>query len=129
MSNTAAEEYKRPDYNEMLSTVCKLITKYDVHKIYIDGANPSFIKSLKIRMGEEPDYDKVIDRYKSEGNSSDYWLQDMKIIPVNFNSEHKDMLANCEMVLEETGGHIAINPVFNKLITSLRTDKLILMEH
>jgi hypothetical protein len=115
-----AEEYKRPDYNEMLSIVWTLIRKYDVHKIYIDGANPSFIKSLKIQIGEEPDYDKVIDRYRSEGNG-DYWLQDMKIIPVNFNSEHKDMLANCKMVLEEGGGHIAINPVFDKLITSLRT--------
>ena len=62
----------------------------------------------------------MIDRYRSEGNG-EYWLQDMKIIPVNFNSEHKDMLANCKMVLEEDGGHIAVNPMFNKLITSLRT--------
>jgi hypothetical protein len=30
-----AEEYQRPDYYEMQSTVWKLITKYDVHKIYI----------------------------------------------------------------------------------------------
>jgi Terminase RNaseH-like domain len=115
-----AEEYQRPDYNEMLSTVWKLIRKYEVHKIYIDGANPSFIRSLKIQIGEEPDYDKVIDRYKSEYPDYD-WTQDMKIIPINFNSEHKDMLANCKMVLEEGGGHIAINPVFDKLITSLRT--------
>jgi hypothetical protein len=77
-----AEEYQRPDYNEMLSTVWKLIRKYEVHKIYIDGANPSFIRSLKIQIGEEPYYDKVIDRYRSEGNG-DYWTQDMKIIPVN----------------------------------------------
>jgi hypothetical protein len=40
-----AEEYQRPDYNEMLSTVYGLISKYDVDKVYIDGANPSFIKS------------------------------------------------------------------------------------
>jgi hypothetical protein len=29
------------------------------------------------------------------------------------------MLSNCKIVLEEGGGHIAINPVFDKLITSL----------
>ena len=29
-------------------------------KIYVDGANPSVIKSLKIQFGEDPDYDKVI---------------------------------------------------------------------
>jgi hypothetical protein len=39
-----AEEYHRPDYNEMLSTVYSLMSKYNVDKVYIDGANPSFIK-------------------------------------------------------------------------------------
>jgi hypothetical protein len=38
-----AEEYHRPDYNEMLSTVYGLMSKYNVDKVYIDGANPSFI--------------------------------------------------------------------------------------
>jgi hypothetical protein len=50
-----AEEYHRPDYNEMLSVVYVLMTKYNVDKVYIDGANPSFIKSLKLQIGEEPD--------------------------------------------------------------------------
>jgi hypothetical protein len=44
----------------MLSTVYGLMSKYSVNKVYIDGANPSFIKSLKIQIGEEADYDKVI---------------------------------------------------------------------
>jgi hypothetical protein len=44
-----AEEYHRPDYNEMLSTVYLLMSKYDVDKVYIDGANPSLIKSLKLQ--------------------------------------------------------------------------------
>jgi hypothetical protein len=59
-----AEEYHRPDYNEMLSLVYGLISKYQIDKVYIDGANPSFIKSLKLQIGEEADYDKVIARYK-----------------------------------------------------------------
>jgi hypothetical protein len=61
------EEHHRPDYNEMLSTVYGLISKYQVDKTYIDGANPSFIKSLKLQIGENADYDKVIARYRSEG--------------------------------------------------------------
>jgi hypothetical protein len=36
-----AEEYQRPDYNEMLSVVYGLISKYQVDKIHIHGANPS----------------------------------------------------------------------------------------
>jgi hypothetical protein len=116
-----AEEYHRPDYNEMLSTVYGLMSKYRVDKVYIDGANPSFIRSLKLQIGEDPDYDKVIATYRSEKMSGN-WSQDMKIVPVNFNSEHKAMLGHCKMILENDGGRIAINPDrFDKLITALRT--------
>jgi hypothetical protein len=115
-----AEEYHRPDYNEMLSVVYGLMSKYDVDKLYIDGANPSFIKSLKLQIGEEADYDKVIARYRSEGLGDG--TKDMRIVPVNFNKEHKAMLGHCKMILEKDGGKIAINPdKFEKLITSLRT--------
>jgi hypothetical protein len=86
-----AEEYHRPDYNEMLSLVYGLMSKYNVDSVYVDGANPSFIKSLKLQIGEDADYDKVIARYRSEG-LGDSWSKDMKIIPVNFNKEHKQCL-------------------------------------
>jgi hypothetical protein len=116
-----AEEYHRPDYNEMLSTVYGLMSKYQIDKTYIDGANPSFIKSLKLQIGEDPDYDKVIARYRSEG-LGDSWSKDMRIVPVNFNKEHKAMLGHCKMILEHEPRKIAINPdKFDKLITSLRT--------
>jgi hypothetical protein len=46
----------------------------------------------------------------------------MRIVPVNFNSEHKAMLEHCKILLEHDGGRIAINPDrFDKLITALRT--------
>ena len=117
-----AEEYHRPDYNEMLSLVYGLISTYQIDKVYIDGANPSFIKSLKLQIGEDADYDKVIARYKSEKGGDNSWSQDMRIVPVNFNSEHKAILGHCKMILEDDRGKIAINPdKFDKLITSLST--------
>ena len=104
----------------MLSVVYGLMTKYNVDKVYIDGANTSFIKSLKLQIGEDADYDKVIARDRSEGLGDG--TQDMKILPVNFNKEHKAMLGHCKMILEDDRGKIAINPDrFDKLITSLRT--------
>jgi hypothetical protein len=109
----------------MLSVTYGLMTKYNVDKVYIDGANPSFIKSLKLQIGEDADYDKVIARYKTEGwddITKDNWSENMKIVPVNFNKEHKAMLGHCKMIMENEGGRIAINPdKFDKLITSLRT--------
>ncbi|MFL6410627.1 MAG: hypothetical protein ACJ71K_05235, partial [Nitrososphaeraceae archaeon] len=115
------EEHHRPDYNEMLSATYELISKYSVDKVYIDGANPSFIRSLKLQIGEDPDYDKVIARYRLE-KLGDNWSQNMRIVSVNFNTEHKGMLGHCKMILEQDPGKIAINPDrFSKLITALRT--------
>jgi hypothetical protein len=104
-----AQDYKRPDFNEMLEKVWDLLAGYNVQKIYIDGANPSFIKGLKIQWGERPDYENVKKEHR----------QYMKVEPVNFNQEHKEMLGRCKLYLEK--GHIAINPAFDKLIISLRT--------
>ena len=43
----------------------------------------------------------------------------MKVEPASFGKEHKEMLGHCKLPLEQ--GYIAINPSFDKLITSLRT--------
>ena len=61
-----AEQFERPDFNEMLSIIWRLMTEFELSKkngkIYVDGANPSVIKSLKMQLGEDPNYDKVISR-------------------------------------------------------------------
>ena len=123
-----AEQYHRPDYNEMLSLVYSLMSKYDVDPVYIDGANPSFIRSLKLQIGEDPDYLEQIARSKADGLTEEQALHNMRIIPVNFNKESKPMLGHCKLILEDDGGRIAINPDrFDKLI---RLELLwILMEH
>jgi hypothetical protein len=61
----------------------------------------------------------VIARYRSEGLGDA--TKDVRIVPVNFNSEHKAMLGHCKMIMEKDRG-IAVNPDrFDKLITALRT--------
>jgi hypothetical protein len=76
----------------MLKTVDKLYTRHHpIKKIYIDGANPSFIKSLKIMLGERSSYEAV---------PKEHWRY-MKGLPVNFASEHKGMLGYSKLVLEK----------------------------
>ena len=36
--------------------------------------------------------------------------EDMKVVPVNFNKEHKAVLGHCKMILEDDQRKIAINP-------------------
>ena|ERR687891_174457 len=93
----------------MLQKVWDLLVKHSVEKVLIDGANPSFIKSLKIQWEERPDY---------ENEKKEYYKY-MKVEPASFGKEHKEMLGHCKLPLEQ--GYIAINPSFDKLITSLRT--------
>jgi hypothetical protein len=115
-----AEEFDRPDFNEMLSRVGNLIFEYNPTKIYIDGANPAFIKSLKIQLGdkgiEQREYERLVEYSKKYNKPIDEY---MRVIPVSFNKEHKNMLAHCKLMLEKD--YVEINPKFDKLVTALRT--------
>src|SRR5205823_5136613 len=61
-----AEEYQRPDFNEMLSIVLDdlYIRKFKkkINNIFIDDANPSFIRALKIAIGESEEYEPLVER-------------------------------------------------------------------
>ena len=48
-----AEEYQRPDFNAMVQTIVRLLDEYDIRfdnrcRIFVDGANPSFIRASRI---------------------------------------------------------------------------------
>jgi hypothetical protein len=111
-----ADEFDRPDFNEMIDKAWHMIIKYHVNKVYVDAANPAIIAGLKRELGERTDYEEQIAFLKKHYTDPKYWMQ---VLPVSFNSEHKEMLGNTKMFMEK--GMIAINPRFNKLITSLRT--------
>jgi len=48
-------------------------------------------------------------------------MRNMLVVPIHFAKEHIRMLTHTKRILEYNGGSIAINPRFDKLITSLRT--------
>ena len=55
-----------------------------------------------------------------EKNMQDFWHNsNIKIRPVNFSTEHKTMLSNLRAVV--TKQWLAIPPMYDKLITSMRT--------
>jgi len=124
-----AEEYHRPDFNEMIGITVNLLDEYNItfegrSRIFCDGANPSFIRALKDRVDEDTNYEQQITYYKHNYPSVydlEFLQQNMFVIPVAFNKEHKHMLAHCKAMMEYQNGQVAINPRFNKLITSLRT--------
>ncbi len=125
-----AEEYPRPDFNEMIETTMSLLDKYGItfegkSRVFVDGANPSFIRALKDRIGEDANYERLTAHLKTSYGSANFSLQalmhNMFVIPIHFNKEHKNMLAYCKQMLEYNNGVVVIHPRFNKLITALRT--------
>jgi hypothetical protein len=76
---------------------------------FIDGSNRAMVNLLKIRWQESLNWDKV-----DFGHNSN-----IRIRPVNFNTEHKNMLSNLHVVVSK--GYLAVDPKYDKLLTSLRT--------
>jgi hypothetical protein len=105
-----------------MSHHCQYDIRFDNRcRIFIDGANPSFIRALKDRVDEDPDYEKVMAYYKHNYPSVydlQFLQQNMFVIPVPFNKEHKHMLAHCKEMLEYHNGQVAIH---DKLVIALRT--------
>jgi hypothetical protein len=75
---------------------------------FIDGSNRAMVNLLKIRWPESLSWE-----------STESFGSNVKIRPVNFNTEHKNMLSNLHALVSK--GFLAIDPKYEKLITSLRT--------
>ncbi len=94
----------------------ELRSKYHINKIFVDGANPEFIRSLKREICERPDPTLYIERAKKYRRPLENY---MDVIPVAFVTEHKHMITRCKMIMEK--GLLELHPKFEKLILSLRT--------
>jgi len=113
----------------MIETTMNLLLKYNITfhnscRIFVDGANPSFIRALKARVSEDDNYENMIDHLKTSYGSN-FNLQslvyNMFVVPIHFNKEHRNTLAYTKKLMEYNGGQVAVNPEHTKLITSLRT--------
>lgn len=78
-----SQEYERAQYENMVDICYNYIKQYNIARIFVDGSQIEFIKSLKNKIGEQTDYEDLIDRArKIDAPYSDY----MDIIPV-YNQE------------------------------------------
>jgi hypothetical protein len=94
------------------------ILENDSNKVFIDGSQPGFIRSLKYQTNENPQYEQIIGKAK-ENNQEDQLYLYMNIVPVNFSTRHKQMLGNLKKYMDME--RVAIHPQENKeLFTELR---------
>jgi hypothetical protein len=118
-----ADEFERPRYEEMLQKIANLYEQFtNIKNIFVDAANPELISSLKREVAGERDnwqwvQEKMAYCKKHHIDINRY----MKVVPVPFSTEGKNMLIHTKELLEFETPIVAINPKFEKLTTSLRT--------
>jgi hypothetical protein len=117
-----AKQFNRPINEEMLQLAVNLIFHYQLNRngnqVYVDAANPGFIRSLKIAIGESQDYENEIARWKKENA---YWKPEgtMYVIPIPFNIKGEPMLEKLKDFADKS--LLAVNPdVFPDLMSDLR---------
>ncbi|HET6640149.1 MAG TPA: hypothetical protein VFG77_00925 [Nitrososphaeraceae archaeon] len=122
-----AEEFERPDFNDMINRVWEIKQKHKVGNnnltIWCDAANPEIWGSLK-RMFNEPYaeryvFDKLI--YYRRNNINPAGPGGMIVIPTPFSTKGASMLQAAKSLIEDPDNLVLIDKRFDKLLTALLT--------
>ena len=103
-----AEEYDKANPQTIVDICHSLYRKHWNTLFYVDGANRGAVNLMKVAFDESLNWE-----------TNDVSPEIMKIIPVNFTTEHKAMLSHLHIMINKN--YLAIPKQFEKLITSLRT--------
>jgi len=96
------------DLNQICDKIWDFYLKYQNLYIFCDGSNRAATNLLKIKFGESLDWQP------EEVNP-----QSMRILPVNFNTEHKNMLSHLQTMVSQK--YLIIPEEHKELIISLKT--------
>lgn len=78
------------------------------------------VRALKTLLHERPDYEQHIKEIKTNFPHTNIH-RFMKVLPVNFATEHKTMLSNVKSLLDDSRNLVQIHPCFTKSIDSLKS--------
>ena len=118
-----SNQLERPTVDQSLDHIFHLIHKYGgIKNIGIDGSAPELVSTIKKKINERYDYQYVKDKLqyckKKNLNPANYMI----VLPIVFTQESKlDMTLKTRRLLDDSRQLVAINPRFQKLITSLKS--------
>lgn len=101
---------EKGDPNQIVDLLWEIWKRYGFMNtlFYIDGSNRAVVNLLKIRWDESLNWE-----------SKQSFGPNTRIRPVNFSTEHRNMLSNLHAIISK--GYLAIEEKHDKLLTSLRT--------
>ncbi len=103
-----AEEYEKADPQSIVDICHELYRKHWNTLFFVDGANRAAVNLMKVAFDESLNWE-----------SYDVTPETMKIIPINFSTDHKSMLSHLHVMVNKA--YLAIPSKYDKLIISLRT--------
>jgi hypothetical protein len=106
-----SEEFDKSNPQDLVNLIFKMYSvDYGMMNSYIwvDGANRAFVNLLKVAFDESLNWEKQ----NISPNS-------MKVLPVNFSTDHKQMLSHLAVCISK--GYMYIPKKYDKLVISLRT--------
>ena len=105
-----AEEFEHANPQDIVNLCFDLYRKHWNTWFFVDGANRAAVNLMKVAFNESLSWETS----KQGPNPNS-----MKVLPVNFATEHKQMLSHLAMIVSKE--YLAIPEKFDKLIISLRT--------
>ncbi|HJT85420.1 MAG TPA: hypothetical protein VJ697_13150 [Nitrososphaeraceae archaeon] len=118
-----SDQLERPTVDQSLDYIFQLIHKYKgIKNIGIDASAPELVSTIKKKINEKYDYQWVKEKlsYCKKNNLDP--ARYMIVLPIVFNTESKlDMTLKTRRLLDDSRQLVAINPRFQKLITSLKS--------
>jgi hypothetical protein len=91
-----AKQFEKAQYQEMLNLIIELKYRYKPQKVYCDGSSPEFIKSLKVAVNENPNYEQVIEQARHNKIDIDYR---MNIVPIGFGEWGRELLGRLQHII------------------------------
>jgi len=105
-----AEEFEHANPQDIVNICFDLYRKHWNTWFFVDGANRAAVNLMKVAFSESLNWKKHKDHITPES---------MKILPVNFGTEHKQMLSHLAMILSKE--YLCIPKQYDKLQIALRT--------
>ena len=105
-----AEEFEHANPQDIVNLYYDMYRKHWNTWFFVEGANRAAVNLMKVAWGESLSW---------ENNTSKQNPEAWKVLPINFATEHKQMLSHLAMIVSKE--YLAIPKEFDKLIISLRT--------
>jgi hypothetical protein len=105
-----AEEFEHANPQDIVNLCFDLYRKHWNTWFFVDGANRAAVNLMKVAFNEPLSWES-----SKQAPNPEAW----KVLPVNFATEHKQMLSHLVMIVSKE--YLCVPKEFDKLIISLRT--------